>query len=153
MAYFFDTSALVKRYHQENGTAVVDAAIESSEHSCLISDLGVIELYSAFAKKVRTGEVDEAAFHDPIRGLAKDIQENRVQVVTLGEVDKRVAIALLETHGITESLRTLDALQLAVLKGLSDVRIAEVYCADQQFVAILEQEGFSVVNPEDVEVQ
>ena len=38
MAYFFDTSALVKRYHQENGTAVVDAAIENTEHSCLISD-------------------------------------------------------------------------------------------------------------------
>jgi hypothetical protein len=113
----------------------------------------VIELYSAFTKKVRTGEIDEVAFHDPIRGLAKDIQETRVQVVTLGEVDKRVAIALLETHGITESLRTLDALQLAVLKGLSGARVTEVYCADQQFVALLEQEGFSVVNPEDVEIQ
>ena len=55
---------------------------------------------------MRTGEIDEVAFHDPIRGLAKDIQENRVQVVTLGEADKRAATALLETHGITESLRT-----------------------------------------------
>ena len=38
MAYVFDTSALVKRYHQEDGTAVVDAAIENPEHPCLISD-------------------------------------------------------------------------------------------------------------------
>jgi hypothetical protein len=29
MAYFFDTSALVKRDPQEDGTAVVDAAIEN----------------------------------------------------------------------------------------------------------------------------
>jgi hypothetical protein len=44
-------------------------------------------------------------------------------------------------------------LQLAVLKGLGVDRIAEVYCADRQFVEIIEREGFSVVNPEEVEIR
>jgi uncharacterized protein with PIN domain len=48
---FFDTSALVKRYHQEKGTNVVDVAFEQ-EGARIISDVSIIEFFSAFAKKV-----------------------------------------------------------------------------------------------------
>ena len=36
--YFFDTSALVKRYHDEVGTAAVDEAFDDEDAFCLISD-------------------------------------------------------------------------------------------------------------------
>lgn len=49
--YFFDTSALVKRYHDEVGTAAVDEAFDDEDAFCLISDLTVIECHSAFAKQ------------------------------------------------------------------------------------------------------
>ena len=60
--YFFDTSALVKRYHREVGTEIVDAAFDDKDATRIISDLSVIEFYSAFAKKVRTGEITEEDF-------------------------------------------------------------------------------------------
>ena len=50
-----DTSAAVKHYHTEVGTAKVDAllAVTGSRH--FLSVLGVVELHSAFARRVRTG--------------------------------------------------------------------------------------------------
>jgi uncharacterized protein with PIN domain len=66
---FFDTSALVKRYHREVGTDVVDAAFASKDVTRMISDMTAIECYSAFAKKVRTGEITEEDFRETIKEL------------------------------------------------------------------------------------
>jgi len=52
MVYFFDTSALVKRYHREPGTEVVDDAFDDLGTDCVISDLGIVEFYSAFAQHI-----------------------------------------------------------------------------------------------------
>lgn len=72
--YFFDTSALVKRYHEEVGTDAIDAAFEKSDVVKVISDISVIECYSAFAKKVRTGEIADEDFRATIRVLTTDLQ-------------------------------------------------------------------------------
>ena len=50
--YFFDTSALVKRYHRELGTHVVDAAFGNKDATRTTSDLSVIEFYSAMANEL-----------------------------------------------------------------------------------------------------
>jgi predicted nucleic acid-binding protein len=94
---FFDTSALVKRYHREVGTDVVDAA---------------------FAKKVRTGEITEEDFLEAIKEMAEDIQSGAIRLAFFGDSDKREAAALIEKHGLSKNLRTLDAIQLAVVKRL-----------------------------------
>lgn len=151
MVYFFDTSALVKRYHRESGTEVVDAAFEDSETDCVISDLGIVELYSAFAKKVRRGELSENGFEILVRAFGKEIREDTLQILSLDDEDKQTAVSLIETYGLSQSLRTLDAMQLAVMTGLGPDPITRVYCADQRFLEIIEQEGFSVVNPETVD--
>jgi len=44
---FFDTSAWVKRYPREVGTDVVEAAFSDHSVARMISDIGVIECYSA----------------------------------------------------------------------------------------------------------
>lgn len=42
----------------------------------------------------------------------------------------------------------LDAMQLAAMKKLGGRVITYVYCADRPFGAVVEEEGFSVINPE-----
>jgi predicted nucleic acid-binding protein len=69
-----DTSALVKRYHREVGTDVVDAAFADEGGIRMISDMGVIEFYSAFAKKVRTGEITEEDFREPSKRWRKTFE-------------------------------------------------------------------------------
>jgi hypothetical protein len=66
--YFFDTSALVKHYHPEAGTGVVDRIISEPTAELLIARLTLVETISVFAIKVRTGEFDAADFAR-LRGL------------------------------------------------------------------------------------
>ncbi len=146
--YFFDTNALVKRYHREAGTDVVDAAFEDKDATRVISDISVIEFYSAFAKKVRMGEITKEDFRDTVKELAGNIQGGVVQLAFFGENEKKEAAALIEKYGLSRNLRTLDAMQLPVMKRLGAQVITYVYCADRPFAPLVEEEGFSVINPE-----
>lgn len=55
--YFFDTSALVKFYHAEVGTAKVSAIFSEQGREVRISSIGLLEVQSAFAMKVRSGAI------------------------------------------------------------------------------------------------
>lgn len=145
---FFDTSALVKRYHQEKGTDVVDLAF-GQEGVKVISDVSVIEFFSAFAKKVRTAEISKEDFQVTIKELAEDILSGIIQVEQLGENEKKTAATLIEKYGLSENLRTLDSMQIAVIKKLGSEPVHFVYCADVSMISILKQEGFKALNPEE----
>jgi uncharacterized protein with PIN domain len=102
---FFDTSALVKRYHREVGSDVVEAAFSDPSLTRMISDIGVIECYSAFARRVRTGDISEGDFHATIKELAEDIQNGTIQVAFFGDSDKKEAAVLIEKYGLSRNLR------------------------------------------------
>lgn len=146
--YFFDTSALVKRYHEEYGTDLVNVAFGLKDATRTISDISVIEFYSAFAKKVRMREITEEDFQETVRALAEDIQSGAIQLVFFGETEKKEAAMLITKYGLSRNLRALDAMQLAVMKRLGVRVIKHVYCADRSFAALVEEEGFSVIDPE-----
>jgi len=61
---FFDTSALVKYYHPEDGTQEVIQIIEEPGARHYISRLSLVEMVSAFAGKFRLGHIDEQGFAD-----------------------------------------------------------------------------------------
>ena len=64
--YFFDTSALVKRYHEERGTDRVDAILDEEGTEVLISSLTVVESVSAFRRKYNRSEVSESEMNQLI---------------------------------------------------------------------------------------
>jgi predicted nucleic acid-binding protein len=149
-AYFFDTSALLKRYHAEPGTDTVDAAFAAPSIR-IASDLGLIELISSLARRVRMQEITRQDFQAAKAAIAKDTQADGVlRVEAVGEADKAEAARLLERYGLTQELRTLDALHLAVMRRLGPASLDAVYCADRRLIAILEAEGFTVINPETI---
>jgi uncharacterized protein len=53
--YFFDSSALVKRYHPEVGTADVNRLFSEQHSRHFIARLAVAEVQSALVRKVREG--------------------------------------------------------------------------------------------------
>lgn len=55
--YFFDTSALIKNYHVESGTAEVQRLLSESGSEIFISRLAWVETLSGFTTKVRTGVI------------------------------------------------------------------------------------------------
>lgn len=59
--YYFDTSALVKRYAQEAGTAwVMNLTDPAAGHDIYIVRITGPEMVAALFRKVRTGEITQA---------------------------------------------------------------------------------------------
>jgi predicted nucleic acid-binding protein len=145
--YFLDTSSLVKRYHREVGTELVDQLFEEPERKLIISDISIIEFYSAIGLKVRTGEIEGKAFSDLRKLFSNDITQGVYQIVQFEEGEKEEAAKLLIQYAPRHSLKTLDAIQLAVMKSEGKGHVSAVICADERFGQIIELEGFRVVNP------
>ncbi len=78
---FFDTSAIVKHYNPELGTARVDSLLEGGNNA--ISRLTVVEFHSSLAKKVRTGHLSSDDFQIATRLFRDDISAKRLNVVRL----------------------------------------------------------------------
>ena len=54
---FFDSSALIKYYHNEIGSAKVQILVSGSGSEHYVARLAWVEILSALAKKVRTGTI------------------------------------------------------------------------------------------------
>ncbi|WP_458210745.1 type II toxin-antitoxin system VapC family toxin [Haladaptatus sp. NG-SE-30] len=142
-SYFFDTSALVKRYYDEQGTDVVDTIIEPAENNILITSLAVIETVSAFRRKqnrdsISREEVDSllAAFFD--EALAD------FQIVPLDEQLFDYAFELI----LEDDLRTLDSLQLSAARALAtNVEDLTFVCADKKLVDVAQSKELPAINP------
>ena len=146
---FFDTSALVKHYHAEAGTDVVDRVIDDPGAELIIARLTLVETISVFAIKVRTGEFDAAEFAR-LRGLfATHVARRRYQVFRLLHVHYDRARDLIADYGLRRQIRTLDALQLSVALEIHQVApIDQFVRADQKLCDIARPEGLNVLNPE-----
>ena len=110
--YLLDTSALVKRYHLEAGSANVGKILTEPNSTHLISRIGLVEAVSAFALKVRGGEIPLADFTAYRKRLLADVRKRLLNVVRVRAPQFKEADRLLQMHGCSVNLRTLDALQL-----------------------------------------
>jgi len=148
--YFFDSSALAKRYHPEDGSAQVAAFFVEPERRIIISHLTVVEMRSMFAGKVRMGVLTPAQVNELVEHFKSDVAARRIEVFVVTEFNYQQAEGLIARHGFEHRLRSLDALQLAVALDLRGQAIGQTMVASDKTlcdVAILE--GLSVLNPKD----
>jgi hypothetical protein len=147
--YFLDTSAAVKYYHTEVGTTAVCAIFAEPGRRLRISNLGFVEIQSAFAMKVRSGVLHPNAAGMQRARLLQDVATGEIEVFRITEDHFAAAVGLIGRHGFQSRLRTLDALQLAVVldlqsQGLLDTSVV----ADQTLGELASLEGVSIINPE-----
>ncbi len=133
---FLDTSALAKYYRREPGSAFVERLFADAGAQRVISRLAMVEMESAFATKVRTGEIDSESALIARRRLESDLGRRNILMAVVGDDHFEIARRLLIGYGADRSLRTLDALQLSVAVGL------------RRAGYVAELEGFQVTNPE-----
>jgi predicted nucleic acid-binding protein len=150
MAYYvFDSSTLGKHYHAEIGTAFVEALLHDPGAQHFMSRLTVVEIHSVFAGKVRTGVIAAADFQLLRVQLQNDIGRRLVRVLRMTDAHYQEAEGLLGRYGLLRRLRTLDALQLAVALDLHRRGMCDHFvCADQRLGEVAQQEGLSLLNPE-----
>lgn len=149
--YFFDTSALVKLYHREAGTALVDRIVQAPGTRILISRLTGSELTSAFAIKVRTLALDREDAELLLRQFREDIVSGKLEVFSVSESEFVVTEQLVERYAFEFRLRALDALQLAVACELRNQNLVDHFvAADKVLCEVAAVEGFAVINPESL---
>ncbi|MEK7409067.1 MAG: type II toxin-antitoxin system VapC family toxin [Acidobacteriota bacterium] len=147
--YFFDSSALTKFYHQELGSAKVQSIFSEPGRRILISRLTSVEMQSVFAGKVRTHAITLAEASKLRRAFLSDIRHRSFEVLAVTGPHYRRAERLIELHGVSQRLRTLDALQLAVALGLRQRALLDYFVAsDKALCTIAATEGLPVVNAE-----
>jgi len=145
--YFLDTSAIVKRYHREDGSDLIDRLFAESDAEFVISDISIIEFYSALSLKVRVGEIDEENFMSLRKLFSQDIKRGFYEVAEFTNAEKLESTKLLLKYAKKHSLKTLDAIQLSVVKSVNELEVKAVVCADKKFCKVITLEGFSVINP------
>ena len=146
---FFDTSALAKLYHQEAGSDFMVRIGSETGSRHWISRLSVAEMESVLAGRVRSATMTIADADFARRCLAADLNQRRLLVAPVDLRHFNKAATLLQTCGVSEGLRTLDAIQLAVALELAQTqRVGAFLAADKRLCRIVGLAGLATINPE-----
>lgn len=147
--FYFDSSAAVKRYVSEKGSAwVVSLFKPSAQNIIYIAQITGVEVVSAISRRQRGGSLTQTAAQKSIARFRRDFQ-NKLRVLRLTDIVTSEAMRLAETHG----LRGYDAVQLATGLELAN-RFASnnlpsinFISADNQLNQVAQTEGLTVDNP------
>jgi len=97
MEYFFDTSAIVKIYHQEVGSDVILPLYKGND-SIIISELGKVEFLSTIYKKYRSNEIDLETVEALRIGFFADSIDRFIVIPIVSSI-VNAALDLIEKHG------------------------------------------------------
>jgi predicted nucleic acid-binding protein len=142
MQYFFDTSALVKIYHQEMGSDRILPLYQGDE-TIVISELSKVEFVSTIHKKLRTGEITRDTL-DAVKNRFLADCSSRFVVIHVASFIVDAALDFMNTHGRTNHLFSLDALQIATLSIISE-KDTTFICADKRLTALVKTIGTPVL--------
>jgi len=147
--YYLDSSAALKRYMDEIGSAWLRATVDASLSSVIfVSRLLVVEITSALNRRLREGTLTTADYTLTQNAFRGDCL-NEYKIIPLDEAISDRACTLLERH----PLRAYDAIQLASalaaqqFLGERDYPALTFLCADDRLNIAAASEGLAVDNP------
>jgi predicted nucleic acid-binding protein len=159
VAYFFDSSAIVKRYHRELGTDWVQAICGPRDHPPLyLSQLAHVEVVAALRRAGRTRNLHPSYVDAMAREFERHIALSEptratplYQLIPISSSILALAADLCSHYWQSQPypLRSLDAIQLACAIAVSaDIPDELLFVtADARLAAIAPLEGFRVINP------
>lgn len=147
--YYFDSSAAVKRYVAEKGTAWIVSLFKPSANNIIyIAQITGVEVVSAISRRQHGGSLTAQSANKSISRFKRDFQ-TKLRVLRLTDAVTNEAMRLAETHG----LRGYDAVQLATAVELSNRLTANnlppvtFISADNKLNQSALNEGLAVDNP------
>ena len=147
--YFLDSSALVKRYAVETGTAWVSSLCElSNGHTILIANVTIVEVAAALASKRRSQDLTDEMYTQVMQDVIRDV----ATTYKVLSVDQRVIALGVQLTG-RQKLRGYDAVQLVVALtvnsalGAHELPPLTFVSADGDLLTAAQNEGLPVENP------
>ncbi len=148
MGYFFDTSALLKRYVREKGTPWVEAVVSDPDSVIYVAQITKVEVVSAIYRRLREGFLSPLGADDAMLLFRRHIKYQ----YNLVRFTNRVIIQA--QHLSAQSpLRSLDAIQLAsaiiVNQGIARGGLPPqtFVCADTRLLTVAATEGMTPLDP------
>jgi len=146
--YYLDTSTLVKQYVDGTGSTWIRDLVTSGSVVLIVSHVLVVEMISAFSRRLREGSVTPGDYTRMVRTFDSDLQ-TKYQIVRFDESIVALARALLERH----PLRAYDAVHLASALAMhrplvqADQPGLTFLCTDDRLLDAAKTEGLTVDNP------
>ncbi len=146
-SFYFDTSALVKLYFEEEGTPEVLRIAEDQEKNRLvILDIAQVELRSAVRQRERDGDIPQDLVASVLESFDQDLGSAYI-VQPMNANVLQEATHLLDADAHPRSAHA--ALHLAgCLVACANVPQPVTFvCADEDLCTSARREGFRVLNP------
>ena len=150
--FYFDASALAKRYTEEVGSGKIDFFFHNiplARLSCLT--IGAIEVFWICVRKRNDSRITSHQFERAVTHLTREVTNSQSDFRTISVPDSLVwnSMDLVETH----SLNSVDAMVLcSALDAATELRRTEdtlvLVASDQRLLRAAGAEGLQVFNPE-----
>jgi predicted nucleic acid-binding protein len=148
-AYFFDTSALVKRYATETGTAWVTALLDpAARNRIFVVRITGAEMIAAIMRKKRMLTISAADAAAAATLFRADFA-NRLRVVEVTPGLVASAMTLAEAHALRgyDSVQLAAALQTQARRQARALPVMSLITADKDLLAAGAGEGLAVDDP------
>lgn len=145
MNLFFDTSALIKFFHEEEGSENVTALILDRNNHVWIVELARLEFKSAVFRRFRNKEITAEQLEQALTSFDKQLADFNLEPLGRAIVDE--ADSLLQNYGKTHGLRTLDALHLGAFRLISEPQDWFFVAADNNLCNVAKALGVETINP------
>jgi len=148
--YYLDASVTVKYYIDEICSDWVHRLLDTKDASFFMAHFFVVEVTSAFTRRVREGLLTSAEYQELQTIFQEDCAAYYTAITAVGEIVD-LANRLLERR----LLRALDALHLATALTVNEWLLANdlspltFMSADDRLLAAAAAEGLAVDNPND----
>ncbi len=143
--YYFDTSALVKRYSRERGTKTVNALFAKRGRTVVLGTVAIPEFYAALAAKARLGELTRDDWYSVLYKFEAESDRGLFQYIV---PSSRTYLATKQFILEYPFLRSSQALHLALAQELRPLRLSLV-SSDRQLLELCRPFGIAPLNPED----
>ena len=145
MILFFDTSALVKFFHREEGTDAVISLITGEGNRVWVSDLARLEFVCALHRRYRMKEIDQQELLRALAGFTSEFARFNTRKIGSAVLDE--AEILVNRLGKIVGLRTLDAIHIATFNLLNQLGEMPFVAADDILLSAARSLGAKVINP------
>lgn len=148
-AYYFDSSALLKRYINEQGSAYVRALMMEQDALRFVAQIAGVEVVSAITRQAAGKFITPRVRDVALSQFRRDFRDGYAVVAITGKMIAR-AMDLAEKR----ALRSCDAVQLSaaisIVNRAERLDVALVFvCADNALNEAARLEGLAVANPND----
>jgi len=147
--WYCDSSALVKRYVREAGSRWFRE--QHSKHKLLTSELAIVEVAAAFARRRREGTISLFEFHRDRTQFARHIHLGQYTLLPshFDIIERAARLAYQRPLTAYDAVHLATALIYARALSAFDVPQFQFITADQQLKRAVESEGLQVENPND----